>query len=148
MDIARSFTDQIDMAYTTVSFYMGMHIFLSIFNLVAGYRILQTINKQSKTKDRLRMIIRRIIYSGFATMFGLLILTISITPANQYPFGVAILWSLLQISFFLQSLLLITIFQVPKKKKARSSTTKKSLTDSTSASASASASTTNTKENL
>jgi len=134
MDMARSLTDQIDMAYTTISFYLGMNIILTFFNFVAGYRILRTI--KIKGKERLKLIIRRIIYSGFATVFGLVIMTIGLTPANTYPFGVALLWFLLQISFWLQSVLLITIFQVPTKKKERSSTTKQLQTESASASAS------------
>jgi len=138
MDVARSYTDQIDMGYTSISFYLGMNICLTVFNFVAGYRILKNLHMQKNNKKRLTLIIRRIFYSGFGTMFGLVIMTIGLTPANEYPFGVALLWFFLQISFWLQSLLLITIFQVPKKKKEISSTTNQSQTDDSAS----------TKENL
>jgi hypothetical protein len=117
LDIARNSTDQIDFIMAIIGFYTLIHLFVVLFNFIAGYRILRTLKKQIKIRKSLIMIIHRIIYSGMATMLGILVLVLCTFPLFLVPLGSSILWLCLQISFFFQSIFLITIFQKPKNKK-------------------------------
>jgi len=117
-DILKSINDQIEFIQPLLGFYIIIQAIVVIFNFIAGYRILQTLKKQPEGKKRLHMIIRRIIYSGIVSVIGFIILILALIETT--PVSLSMCWLFLQISLFLQSILLITIFQVPKEKKDKS----------------------------
>jgi len=133
LDIARNTTDKIDFTGPVIAFYTLIHVVVVLFNFIAAYRVLQTLKKQTKIKESLTMIIHRIIYSGMATIIGTLVLVLVASGLLNHPWGITMLWFLLEISFFFQSIFLITVFQIPQYKNTTNSSTAKDSQDTTSA---------------
>jgi len=96
-----------------MTFYGTVLILVALFNFVAAYRVLRTLKKDTKLK--LKKIIYRIIASGIATILGVIVFFLFLTNINWTPVGWIMLWFFLYFAFWLQSTLLIFIFQVPKK---------------------------------
>jgi len=119
-DCVRAFTTY-DFMHLIVGCYIILHLIVVIFNIVAGYRILQSLKRQSDGKMKLRIIIRRIILSGIVTILGIVIFGLILSPLVNYPIPAMILFFLLFGSFFLQSILLITILKIPKHRESMSS---------------------------
>jgi len=119
-DYIRAFTNY-DFMHLIVSCYIILHLIVVIFNIVAGYRILKSLSKQSDGKKKLRIIIRRIILSGIVTILGIVVFGLVVSPLVNYPIPATILFFLLFGSFFLQSILLITILKIPKHRETMSS---------------------------
>jgi len=133
LDIARNMTDQIEFTDSIIVFYTVIHVIVVLFNFIAAYRVLQTLKKQPKIKERLTMIIHRIIYSGTATIIGTLVFVLVASELFNHPWGISMLWCLLEISFFFQSIFLITIFKIPQYKNTTNSSSAKGSLATTSA---------------
>jgi len=112
LDIFRSISDQIEFYDPVYAFYSAIQIIVVIFNFVAGFKMLQNLKNLSENRKRLIMIIRRIIYSGFFYIGSFIILVLGFE--FQSAMGHTIIWSSNSILSFIQSFLLITIFQIPK----------------------------------
>jgi len=102
----------INLLEAITSFYTIILAIISIFEFVAAWRIFKI--SKNKMKSKKRIITYRIIWSGVMTMFGVIMLVIFRTPVTEFPINYAIVWFFIYVSFFVQSLLLITIFQEPK----------------------------------
>jgi hypothetical protein len=112
-DVIRNVT-QIDFINYIIYFYGVSLALVAIFNFIAAYRVLQSLKRD--TKKKLRKIIYRIIASGISTLLGVAILFSFLHPTiNWTPNGWLLSWFFLYFAFWLQSTLLIFIFQVPKK---------------------------------
>jgi len=97
-----------------MSFYGSVLILVALFNFIAAFRVLRTLKKDTKLK--LKRIIYRIIASGIATICGVIVFFLFLsTSINFTPVGWLLLWFFLYFTFWLQSTVLIFIFQVPKK---------------------------------
>jgi len=104
-----------DYASITILFYGSSLLLVVLINYIAAYRILKPFSKTVETKKKVKKIIYRIIASGAATIFGVIVWFIFIDPRVQFtPAGKGTMWFLLYFFFFVQSLLLIMIFKVPK----------------------------------
>jgi len=125
LNILRSITDQVDFYYPIIGLYSIIQIMVAIFNTIAGYRFLRSL-KQTECRKRVKMIIWRIILSGIIYIISFFIMV----SARQFdsPLTLVLFWLSLQILWFLQSILLITIFTVPKKKTETEETSKEHST--------------------
>jgi len=130
LDICRAYTD-IDFLSSILGFYFVFHSIVTIFNFIASYRILSALKEQKEGKKKLKRIILRIIYSGITTMMGVFLYILFLSPLMNTPVPYIILFGLIYFTFFLQSLLLITIFRVPKRKDSKSFKTDMSSTKET-----------------
>jgi len=105
----------IDFFSYVICFYGVSLSLIVIFNFTAAYRVLQPLKKAPETKKKLRRIVYRIIASGIAIAFGVLAFFLFFTPLFYTPAGwLCIYWGV-YFNMWLQSALLILIFQVPKK---------------------------------
>jgi hypothetical protein len=113
-DVIRA-TGSTDYASIVILFYGTSLLLIVVINYIAAFRILFPCGKAEETKKRLRKVIYRIIGSGVATIFGVIVWYIFLDPRVQFtPAGKGTMWFLLYFFFFVQSFLLIMIFKVPK----------------------------------
>jgi hypothetical protein len=120
-----------DYAMITVIFYGTCLLVVVIVNYIAAYRILKPFSKTEETKKKVRKVIYRILGSGVATIFGVLVFYIFLDARVQFtPAAKGTMWFLQYFFFFLQSLVLITIFKVPKPTSTKD-TTKETTKEST-----------------
>jgi len=96
-------------------FFLLLHIFIIIFSFVAAWRILKKLELKSRTNKK-KKITYRIIVSGSITVLGfiLIILINTVLAIIENPPAFMFVWTLLFVTFGLQSTVLINIFQGPK----------------------------------
>jgi len=100
-------------AQLSTGFYASVKAVIALFYYVAAIRL----SKRSKEKN-VNQINRRILGSAIATTTSLVFLLIFIaTPVSLYPVGWLVVLFGVYFSYCIDSLLLITIFQVPKPRK-------------------------------
>jgi len=130
-DIVRTTSASDDYINQVIFFYGAFVLFIATINFVAAYRILKPFNKTVDTKEKVKKIIYRIILSGIAQILSVFFVFIFLYPPTVFtPQARYSLNFLLYTFYFLQSVLLITIFQVPEKLKTSSSSHKEGSTSS------------------
>jgi len=104
-----------------VAVYLILNLILAIFEIIAGHRIIKPLRKQADGKKKqLWRITVYIIISAVVTI-AMCILFILFLIASGRPQGSIILFFLLWLAYFFQSLFIIMIFTVPKDHKSSSS---------------------------
>jgi len=117
----------LDFFNVQMAIYIILHLIVVLFNIVAGFKVLVSINKQSDGKKKLKLVIKRIIMSGIVSILGIILLGLMISSFLYYPVSSVVVYFLLFVTFWLQSLLLIMIFKIPKHREMISSTTNSSV---------------------
>jgi len=96
-------------------FYASILMSIAIINLIAAYRILGPFSKTPETKKKVRKIIYKIVGSATASVLGCIVYFCFLYPPVQWnPANRGSTWFFLYFCFWIQSLLLILIFKVPK----------------------------------
>jgi len=92
--------------------YGSLHVIIVIFYIVAGKKVLQNKNVSKKTK--ITKITKKIFGSAAATLFGVIGFIMVISPATGYPAMFITMGTIIYVSYWLQSFLLMLIFKPPK----------------------------------
>jgi len=111
----------VDSATILSATYAVLHIGIAVFYFVAAKRILS--DEVFSEKKKLITVTKKVVYSASATMLRACCFLVILSPAGNLPLGLTVVVGILYTSYFLQSLMLLWIFNPPN---SNSSKTKSS----------------------